>query len=117
MTVYVDNYHLIPGHHRNEVSHVIAPTATELRGAAYSIWLPMNRIRDGLYFHVNQRQRAALIANGALPITVRTFICMRGNLIAGDPMGTPHTCFRIRDDRLARARQAGRKHAASEVLA
>lgn len=116
MTVYVDNFHMLPGQ-REQLSNVIAHTLTELRDAANSIGLPVSRIRNDLYFRVNKRQRAALVARHTTIITHRTFICMRGNMIAGDAMGSQHTCFDIRDDRLARARLAGRKHVASEVLA
>jgi len=111
MTVYVDDMKadFEPGHRPGRkyvMSHMIADTDEELHEMADRIGVARKWFQ-GDHYDITQSKKRQAIWAGAVLITQRECATMSVNRRCGFPLGTPQTCFQIRDQR--RAEQAKRR--------
>lgn len=106
MTVYVDDMKadFEPGHRPGRkyvMSHMIADTEAELHAMARKIGVARHWYQ-GDHYDITQSKKALAIKAGARQITLLQCATMSINRRCGSPLGTPETCFKIRDQRRAR---------------
>jgi hypothetical protein len=104
VTVYVDDMYLYPlGRFRDmKMSHMIADTAEELHTLAAAIGM-RREWYQGDHYDLNEPRRAAAIAAGAVPVTLRQCAVMaREQRRRGGPLPKPEEVDRIIDARATR---------------
>jgi hypothetical protein len=106
MTVYVDDMRaeFKPPHRPGLtyiMSHMISDTEAELHAMARKIGVA-RQWYQGDHYDVTQSAKAKAVKLGAVQITLLQCATMSVNRRCGFPLGTPETCFKIRDQRRGR---------------